>query len=212
MIRTASTPQPSLPSKRSLRCLRCTERKFRTPRDLALHILSKHGEIQLPSPSEDSRSVTLNSPFEKGDLKELDQLVANASDKSVTDGASERRRIEHNSISTRPVLGERNTISSSGVPGKRKRSTARLIQKQRHRTKRRAYYSETSDDNERNFEENGGLNKRYTERREPEPVEGESTGPRASEVFLARCRAGHIPLVPIQLQPSVTLNFIDELF
>ena len=50
LLPTMSSPSPHpkpQPQRRQFRCPRCTVRKFRTPRDLAAHILCKHGRVTL---------------------------------------------------------------------------------------------------------------------------------------------------------------------
>lgn len=179
MART--TTQKPLRQKRSHRCMRCSERKFRTPRDLALHILQKHGRIQLSSaPAEDAQSVTQNSPLLSTDVEELDQLLAAAE----------------------------NSISTSGGK-RRKERDGRAIRK------RRRSYSTVSDCSRPSEDWNVDSENMITARTNTETtkaVEGESIGPKSHDVFIARCRSGRIPLVPLPPQPVTMINFAEGLF
>lgn len=193
MTRTTSQAPETNNRSPQNRCQRCS-RKFRTSKDLALHILSKHGHVYIPQP-EDTRSVTLSSPLiASNDTAELDQLLQ----------VVEQKR-------ARPLKRKRHPLSKQRVtPGVAKRVW----------TYTSSNSTDSSSSNASSSASNAPLHllafdgKRamWGNQEDVSPGEGESTGPRAKDVFVARCRAGRIPLVPIQAPSPATLNFANGLF
>lgn len=199
--------------QRIYRCRRCSQRKFRTSRDLATHILAKHSHIHLiPTTTtsitrlqtkasaslssalgDDAKSVTLTSPLiTAADMGEIDRLLAAVS-KSRSSTAKphnlqssldiRRPRVSRAHVNTDIVT---HTISSS-------RSYVDVCTTKVQATQERK--------SAQAFRASG-----------KKPESNECTGPSSHEVFISRCRRGLIPVVPVQSQPSEKLNFAQGLF
>lgn len=203
MIRTT----PSTRSRRLLRCQRCSEKKFRTRQDLALHILSKHATLKLPNtPADDTRSITLSSPWLPSDINELDQLLGaalgtNFMSEQVTLSRADSIRHCNKSFEPNGDASKKATqIHTAGSKRKRtafeETSTSHSCQNAPARRLSKRKRSQTCSSTDRN----------------PTPVPGESIGPCSHDVYLAQCRSGQVSLVPIPLKPATTLNFANALF
>ncbi|PXF48722.1 hypothetical protein BWQ96_01574 [Gracilariopsis chorda] len=203
MIRTT----PSTRSRRLLRCQRCSEKKFRTRQDLALHVLSKHATLKLPTtPADDTRSITLSSPWLPSDINELDQLLGAAlGTKFISEHvtSSKTDSIQHSNNSFKP----------------RDKSPSKPRELRTSENKRkRTTFEETSTSDSYDSAPPERLSKRKRPQtcsstdENPTPVPGESIGPCSHDVYLAQCRSGRVSLVPIPLKPTTTLNFANALF
>lgn len=192
--------------------MRCAERKFRTPSDLALHILSKHGHVQLTSQAcEDARSITLSSPFLAKDAEELDQMIATA---AKTSHGTTTRTV------TTETAGAKRTPRSRALKGTSASKRPKPVQQKRRRIQRKSIGSSATLEESpghsalrSSTDESNSRDMRESKRRHRQPAaEGESIGPRAQDVYIARCRSGQVPLVPSHRQPSATLDFATGLF
>lgn len=195
--------------RRIYRCCRCSQRKFRTSRDLATHILAKHSHIHLiptktsitrvqtqttsSALADDTKSVTFTSPLiAAADMGEIDCLLVSV---SKSRGNSSKVQNMHPSVGVRHSCAQRTRINADTLTHtiSSSRSFADVCTKNVH-TKQRLKPT------------------RPTQDREPDK-KNECTGPSSHEVFIRRCRKGLIPLVPIQSsQPSEKLNFAQGLF
>lgn len=191
----------SSPSRqRTHRCRNCTDRKFRTARDLALHILSKHGHAHVPitaAATDDARSVTQSSPpIRARDMNEIDRLLAATLPTPPPTNSKKSKLVNVNATCT-------DTRSVSMSMSLR---TRRRVQPMRKRRVTTPWFT-TIHDNSPAFDDLD----------QPVPTctntqEGESVGPLATDVYLNQCRAGHIPLIPISPKPAEMLNFASGLF
>ncbi|CAN8073713.1 unnamed protein product [Agarophyton chilense] len=211
MMRTSSPLRT-----RRLRCQRCSEKKFRTTQDLALHVLSKHATLQLPpTPTDDARSITLSSPLLPGEAEELDQLLGSALRSQLVGdhiNGFKSRVVEH-SVSTlnkARYSSPKRPRQLSNLENRRKRSRPTNAETLTSRSceNPQAFVAQSSRKCvwATHTEKASYLPDGYT------PVPGESMGPCAQDVFLAQYRSGRISLVPSPLKQTTTLNFANALF
>lgn len=197
--------------RRIYRCCRCSQRKFRTSRDLATHILAKHSHIHLvptktsvarlqtqtalsSTLADDTKSVTLTSPLiAAADMGEIDCLLVSV---SKSRGGSSKAQNMHPSIGVRNSCTQRTRINADTLTHtiSSSRSFAGVCTTNVH-TKQRRKPTRLARMQDRN------------------PDKNECTGPSSHEVFIRQCRKGLIPVVPVQSsQPSDKLNFAQGLF
>lgn len=211
---TETSVSSGVHSQRVYRCRRCTARKFRTPRDLALHILAKHGQSELSermegsttSGGDDARSVTFMSPL-------LDtQGVSNSVDRLLSAIRPQRDSLQVERKQKAPRLHSASNVTKR----------ARIAP---HTTKRTRLLTHTasSDASANPHEPTSSVTpmRPSTRKRMPQTLtdasvehaqEGESIGPAAQDVYIKRCRTGRIPVIPKHSQPTKTLNFAQGLF
>lgn len=220
---------PSTPRKRSIRCMRCSGRKFHTSKDLALHILSKHSRAHInlsdsvkDSLQEDARSITVSSPqIISAQIAELDNLLA-AHEKETKQ--SRVKSHEKVSQSTKKLI-KRKRSSTVTHREQKKANLAQQKRKQRNHIHVQADSNRDTDSvsdsysqpiffdsgKENRNESNERMRKTRKLSKSMSPADGESIGPTSADVLVRNCRERRVPLVP-ELKPTQVLNFANALF
>lgn len=197
MPRTATNAETSQKKKRSSICQTC-KRKFRTSKDLALHILSKHGQVYIPTQedrkmarADDTESVTATSPVaSSNEVEEVQEMILDAQNRNAP---FKKRTLT--------------PFRRRGPAGVRKPSHSR------------SSWSSSESGSASNWSDDVSGVRRYVrwprhfkELEETSTVEGESTGPSARDVYIEGCRSGRIALVPVQEPSASVINFAAGLF
>lgn len=224
-------PPQTLTSRRKLRCRACAGRKFRTTRDLALHILAKHGHAQLPLTAATATATTKNSKqnacvrknidgcdadacsvtqtsavMAACDMRDIDQLIADvqcSGDDAVASTSTATAAVSNAGA----IAGLRRTGAGHTVAKRMRRAhtaSSHVLQARASDTQATAVRRRRR----RACVANAAVSKRTGKRK----GEGESISPVAQDVYLRRFREGSIQLVPIPQQPTETINFAQGLF
>lgn len=203
---------PTKRSARSVRCPRCTN-KFRTPRDLALHIISKHGHVRLhaaPNRADDARSVTLFSPaVMKCQLAELDTMLCDGitdlkPSQTSTESAFRACASEERKQNARYQKLPKRNYSTPSSP----HSFSSSVSDSSHQPHRQDLSYTHQSRQIRQHRIPRALRKRP----QTNCTDGESIGPPAADVLVKQCRVGQVSLVPVPTQTPVMLNFANGLF
>lgn len=201
---------------RVYRCRRCSQRKFRTSRDLATHILAKHSHVHLvqatnsspeSAPADDAKSVTLTSPLiTAADMCDIDCLLAAVSKPPC--GRENEQLDVHSSLTVRrPRVSALAPVHVNTVPLTHTISSSRTFED--------AAVAEVFGANVRATGAIGGTWRKSM--RSPRVLtkrldRNECTGPSSHDLYIRRCRRGQIPVVAMHSEPSETLNFAQGLF
>lgn len=196
------------------RCRRCAQRKFRTTRDLATHILAKHTHVHLVSPSkevphlsshkyaafpetaDEIQSVTLTSPpIPAPHSADMNAVLATIHTcPSPKSPGKKANPLQKSQCSSRPLAPISSRTSSA-----RFTLTHTISSSQPSAPPRLLLSSRT-------------VPEQSLRSSRSRPPSTECTGPSAHDVYVRACRSGQVRVVPVDTQPAQTLNFAYGLF